>query len=100
MAMIKDKQIKVCVCGKLKAKTETYTAKQQVLAFLGIVGTLGILVGLALGADFGAISDPTNLIVLGFWLYAVLRFWYETFRMYQKKHTFICSLRLAFYRTI
>lgn len=95
MALIKDKKIKTCVCGK-RNSVETRVAKQRVLSWMGYTMLIGFTLALITYPEF-LIEDldfkgALFLLVIGYFLVAVP---YKTYLHVKEKHTLSCSLRKA-----
>ena len=100
MVIIKDKEIQLCVCGREK-KTTVRLAKRRVSAWLGIMATAGFVIVLATYPSMLLDSiDIATLVWFSLVAYYIVGTLYRSVAYIQKKHTFYCALRRAFWETV
>ena len=96
MAVIKDKRIQLCICGR-EEKVETRLAKRRVSSWLGVMATIGLLITILTYPDLLVESiDLKSVILVGLVLYYIIGIIYKTVSYEQKKHTLRCAVRRAF----
>ena len=96
MAVIKDKKVELCICGREK-KTEIRLAKRRVSSWLGTMAAIGFFITLVTYPEL--IIEPLDLksiILLGLIAFFLMGITYKTVLYKRKRHSFQCALRRAF----
>lgn len=100
MAVIKDKQIQLCICGREK-KTDIRSAKRRVSSWLGTAAATGFLIVLITYPSMLVEDiDFKSIIALGLIAYYTVGTIYKTITYIKKKHTPLCALRHAYLDTV
>ena len=94
MAVIKDKKIQLCVCGREK-KTETRTAKRRVSSWLGTAAAILFVVVILTYPEILLESfDLKTALACALMAYYTLGVIYK-FTVHIQKHSFRCAFRRA-----
>ena len=100
MAIINDKQVAVCICGKSNNKI-LRTSKQRALTIIGSLVLAGFTIALLIDPSFILEKpDIKSVILYGLILYFMVVVPYKTVVYLQKNHTFYCAIRRAFWETV
>lgn len=97
MALIKDKTISACICGRDKKAKIQRTAKQRVTSWLGYGALAGFVFALLTYPEFLVTDlDPKGWIFLLLIGYFVIAVPYKTYAHLKEGHSFLCSVRRGF----
>lgn len=96
MAIIKDKKIELCVCGKSN-QVEMREAKQRVLSWMGTVIIIGFVLTLITYPEFIFQDvDFKGWILLGIIAYIIIGVTYKTYTHIHGEHSPYCAFRRAY----
>ena len=96
MAIINDKQVAVCICGKSNNKI-LRTSKQRALTIIGSLVLAGFTIALLIDPSFILEKpDIKSVILYGLILYFIVIVPYKLVSFKKLGHSFFCSPRRAY----